>query len=443
MQQVLFHIPILKETFPPDGIPIHGFGVMLFITFIVCVWVLARLATKWGTNLPKDRVQDLVIVVFLGGLVGARITYMIVEGKGWKQFLRIWEGGIVLYGGIITGMLAFLAFHRQFLKKVGVSMWKLADVAGPALALGIALGRIGCFLNGCCYGHVAPEGCPSAPFPLLTCPARDVVVDKQALQTPTGMTVRNSADDVQSIVEHVEPGSAAERAGLLPGDRIVKVNGRPNGGVLVVVSEDPGAIKTATALATEQGATIADDAEIPNRRVKLIVDDPKKAGALKNQLNAKLLFQARVYDTDVFTDLINFWPRGHESLDLEVERNGQVRHVGPFTPRTLGLHPTQLYETVSMMLLTVFLIAFHPFRRYDGQVFTLFIVGYAIHRFLNETLRNDTEIVGIPALRMTLSQNISILMLLFALGLEIARRAAVRSVPKDTGSTITATAGRR
>jgi phosphatidylglycerol:prolipoprotein diacylglycerol transferase len=435
MQQVLFHIPVLKGTFPPDGIPIHGFGVMLFFTFIICVYVLARLAAKWGTNLPKDRVQDLVIVVFLGGLIGARVTYMIVEDKGWKQFLRIWEGGIVLYGGIITGMLAFLAFYHLFLKKAGVSLWRLADVAGPALALGIALGRVGCFLNGCCYGHVAPEQCPSVPFPLLTCPARDTVVDKQALQTPTGMTVHNSSEDMRSVVEHVEPGSAAERAGVRPGDRIVKVNGQPNGGVLVVVSEDPDAIKRATALATEQGATVADDSDTQSRRAKFVVEDPQKAGALKNKLNSDLLFRARVFDTDVFTDLINFWPRGHESLDLEVERNGQIVQLGAFTPRTLGLHPTQLYETVSMLLFTVFLISFHPFRRYDGQVFTLFIVGYAIHRFLNETLRNDTEIVGIPALNMTLSQNISILMLLFALGLEVARRVATRRLPRAEDST--------
>jgi len=270
---------------------------------------------------------------------------------------------------------------------------------------------------------------------LLTCPARDTVVDKQALQTPTGMTVHNSSEDMRSVVEHVEPGSAAERAGVRPGDRIVKVNGQPNGGVLVVVSEDPDAIKRATALATEQGATVADDSDTQSRRAKFVVEDPQKAGALKNKLNSDLLFRARVFDTDVFTDLINFWPRGHESLDLEVERNGQIVQLGAFTPRTLGLHPTQLYETVSMLLFTVFLISFHPFRRYDGQVFTLFIVGYAIHRFLNETLRNDTEIVGIPALNMTLSQNISILMLLFALGLEVARRAATRRLPRAENST--------
>ncbi|HKA06087.1 MAG TPA: prolipoprotein diacylglyceryl transferase family protein, partial [Gemmataceae bacterium] len=265
MQQVLFHIPILKETFPPDGIPIHGYGVMLFITFIVCVWVVGRLAARWGSNLPRERVQDLVIVAFVGGLLGARITYMIQYHVPWQQIFKIWEGGIVLYGGIITGMLAFLAFYHFFLKGTGVSLWKLADVAGPALALGIALGRIGCFLNGCCYGHVAPEGSPSVGFPLLTCPASDVLtapprtdvgVDRRAYQTPTGLTVKNSPDDVQSIVDHVEPGSAAEKAGLQPGDQIVKVNGRSNGGVLIVDSKEADAIRRAESIATEQGATI-------------------------------------------------------------------------------------------------------------------------------------------------------------------------------------------
>ena len=60
---------------------------------------------------------------------------------------------------------------------------------------------------------------------------------------------------------------------------------------------------------------------------------------------------AHVFETDVFSDLISNWPRGDQSLDLEVERGGQTVHVGPFMPRTLGLHPTQVYETISMLLL--------------------------------------------------------------------------------------------
>ena len=54
MQQVLFHIPILKETFPPDGVPVHGFGVMLFITFLLCVWFLGWRGARLGPICPGN-----------------------------------------------------------------------------------------------------------------------------------------------------------------------------------------------------------------------------------------------------------------------------------------------------------------------------------------------------------------------------------------------------
>jgi prolipoprotein diacylglyceryltransferase len=437
MQQVLFHIPILKDWFPPDGLPVNGFGVMLFITFVACVWLLGQLAVRWGTKLPKERVQDLVIVVFLAGLTGARITYMVQYEVPWQNFFRIWEGGIVLYGGIVTGILAFLLFYRIVLRRLGVSLWKLADAAGPGLALGIALGRVGCFLNGCCYGHVAPESCPSVAFPVLTCPSRDMVVDRQGYQTPTGFTVKPGADDTRSVVDRVEPDSAAERAGLQPGDRIVAVNGRPNGGVLTVLADKGKAADQAKTLdeavkvAEGQGAVAERVSDSHGERVRIVVDDLSRFDAVKRKLNADLLFLARVFDSDLFLDEIHNWPRGRESLTLDVERGMQRVTIGPFTPRTLGLHPTQVYETVSMLLLMAFLLAYYPFRHHDGQVFTLFVFFYAIHRFLNETLRNDTDIVGIPQLHMTLSQNVSVLMLLFAVCLEVGLRRAAKPAPTN------------
>lgn len=426
MRQVLFHIPILKDWFPPDGLPLNGFGVMLFLTFVACVWLLGKLAVHWGTKLPKERVQDLVIVVLLAGLAGARVTYMIQYDVPWRNFFRIWEGGIVLYGGIVTGILAFLLFYRLVLRRLGVSMWKLADAAGPGLALGIALGRVGCFLNGCCYGHVAPDSCPNVAFPVLTAPSRDMVVDRQGFQTPTGFTTRTEPDDIRSVVDRVEPGSAAERAGLQPGDRIVAIDGRPNGGMLTIFADRPEALDRAAQVAQEQGAAVERESDSRGSRVQVLVEDPKAFEPLKRKLNADLLFMARVIPSDVFTHEIDFWPRGRQSLTLDVERAGQAVTVGPFTPRTLGLHPTQVYETISMLLLMGFLLAFYPFRHHDGQVFTLFVFFYAIHRFLNETLRNDTDIVGLPQLHMTLSQNISILMLLFAISLEIGLRIAAK-----------------
>jgi prolipoprotein diacylglyceryltransferase len=420
MRQVLFHIPILESQFGPDGIPVHGFGVLLFVTFLACVWFLGWRARRTVQNMPKERVQDLVIVVFVSGLVGARITYMIVEGVPWWRFVRIWEGGIVLYGGIIAGMLAFIAFHHYFLKKAGVSIWKLADVAGPGLALGIALGRIGCFLNGCCYGHVAPEGCPAAHFPLLNGPVAEKVVKLGEFQTVTGFTYKRGLVGPQSVVTAVEPGSNAERAGLRPGDRIVGVNGQPNSGILIV-SGQAKVLEEVAAFAREKGATIADSGDAKDQ-IRILVEDPNSFDSLRVSIDGKFLLAVQVHPMDLFSDIVSAPPRGQDSLTLRVERLGEPIVIDSFTPRSLGLHPTQVYETVSMFLLIAFLLAFYPYRRHDGQVFTLFLVFYAIHRFLNESLRNDTEIVGIPQLNMTLSQNISVLMLLFAAALEIGLR---------------------
>ena len=341
---------------------------------------------------------------------------------GWQDFFAIWRGGIVLYGGIISGGLAFVGFYYLFLRRAGVPFWKLVDAIGPTLALGIALGRVGCFLNGCCWGHAAPAECPSVGFPLLSCPAEKVVVDDEGYQTKTGFTTMRGPDGLQSVVDRLEPGSAADRAGLRAGDRITAVNGRKNGGVLSVASDNPELLNWAADTAREKGAVVEPDPGTGGKGIRIVTDDPATATGLKTLLKGRLVFLGQVFDTDVYSDLIHKKIHGETSLDLTVDRNGQEVHIGPFTPRTIGLHPTQLYETVSMLLLMVLLLSFYPFRAYDGQVFTLFISAYAVHRFLNEALRNDTEIVGLPALHMTLSQNISLLMLLFAAGLETFHR---------------------
>src|SRR5262249_27319535 len=87
------------------------------------------------------------------------------------------------------------------------------------------------------------------------------------------------------------------------------------------------------------------------------------------------------------------------------DRSGEPMDVGPFRPQSLGLHPTQLYESISMGLLFLLLLAFYPFRRHYGEVFVLFMLCYAVHRFFNEMLRDDT----VPlAAGLTLSRNGSI-----------------------------------
>src|SRR5207245_2884095 len=86
-----------------------------------------------------------------------------------------------------------------------------------------------------------------------------------------------------------------------------------------------------------------------------------------------------------------------------------------FEPRTVGLYPTQLYETISMVLLILVLLAFHPLRRHDGEVMVLLMVGYALHRFINESIRVEPTY----AMGLTLSQWGSVVILAAAVGLEI------------------------
>lgn len=343
MQQVLFRIPGL-------GVPVYGFGMMLFLVFVVTTWLAGRRAEREG--MPQQKVQDLVLWTFLGGLLGARIFYVVqYHISDPLEFFRIWNGGIVFYGGAIGGAIAAIILHRRVLKPLNISPWRLADVLAPSIAIGLCLGRIGCFLNGCCYGHAACPGAPAVHFPTMTAPSQEFVNN---YQTSAGfaMEPKFSLDpkaDVNRTVGAVEPGSPAEAAGLERGDVIVAVDGKP----------------------------------VPTYQ-------------------------------DLVNDLITERPRGKKDVTLTVRRGDHEQVLGPFVPRTIGLVPTQIYESVTMFLIFLVLLALYPLRVYDGQLMVVLMVCYGVHRFFNETLRHDTptyylDLFGshIP-LGLTISQWISI-----------------------------------
>src|SRR6516164_6903216 len=146
MWQVLYTIPIF------GGIKVFGYGMMLFLAFLASMNLAAWRARR--EKLDPEVIYDLSLWLFMGGLIGARLFYVI---QYWgdrirtiADIFRIWEGGIVLYGSIIGGTAAFFLYRaiRRF------PLLPLLDVVAPSLALGIAVGRIGCFLNGCCYGDL-------------------------------------------------------------------------------------------------------------------------------------------------------------------------------------------------------------------------------------------------------------------------------------------------
>lgn len=143
MRQILFEIPGV-------GVKIYGYGLMLFFAFIGSMSIAARRARR--EKIDPEIVLDMALYVFIGGLVGARLFYVWqywgVRVHSFWEIFEIWKGGIVLYGSILGGTIAFF-FYRRIRT---FPLLPMLDVIAPALAFGIAIGRIGCFLNGCCYG---------------------------------------------------------------------------------------------------------------------------------------------------------------------------------------------------------------------------------------------------------------------------------------------------
>jgi len=450
MQQVLFYLPLTDGVVPPNGVPVYGFGAMLFLTFILVamVWGPRRCET---IGLPRERLQDLAIVLFLTGIAGARLLYMLQYHRqfSWNQptrliseFFQIWNGGIVFYGSLVGGLLGYLVFYRVVLRKLGISTRQLADAIAPLLALGLAIGRIGCYLNGCCWGQPVCLECQPAPlvetapilgqFPLLPAHARDQVTrpprpdDRlphiRGLQTTTGFSLQPrqaiGEGDPRSVIAGVEPGSAAAVAGLVPGDKIIQVQGQANH-ILVELTGSPEQVDSASQQLAKEGGVIVRTERLSHGAVSTLVafatvaEYQSAVQTWRNRSPQGLTLSVQ----DTLWELARDWPRGVNRLSLVVER-GQEEVPVVFTPRTVPFYPTQLYETISMLLLIGLLLSFQPYRRHDGQVMVLFLLGYAVHRFFNESIRIEPTY----AMGLTLSQWISLLIVVLAIGLEVMLR---------------------
>lgn len=446
MQQVLFTIPVLKSTFPPDGIPVGGFGTMLCITFIlVTVWGMYRVRR---IGMKPEKFQDMVVWIFVTGLIGARLLYMIQYANQFPNegvfgavaaFFQIWRGGIIFYGSVFGGVFGYGLFYWFVLRKLHVSGWQVADLVAPLLALGVALGRIGCYLNGCCWGQVAvaevaPVPLGGAHFPLLAAHARDQLVDYMgpsrgmALQSSAGFTVaernRSVIEDPRSRVVAVEKDSAAAKAGVQPGDRVVKLNGEPNRPVLDVAGPAD-QVKAAVAALRKAGVNVE---EPPNKNPRAYFDDFDSYRDRRNALLAEGHLGVTLTPSDSLWEKTRDWYRGHSSLALGVQRGESVVDLPPFTPRSLGLYPTQLYETLSTLLLIPLLLAFFPFRRHDGQVMVVCMIGYAVHRFINESLRVEPSV----GLGLTLSQWGSVVIFVSAVCIELYLRLRTPPLSRST-----------
>jgi prolipoprotein diacylglyceryltransferase len=342
-----------------------------------------------------------------------------------SAFFKIWEGGIIFYGSALGGVVGYGLFYWYVLRRLDVSGWRLADAVAPLLAMGLAIGRIGCYLNGCCWGQVACEECRVVPlgaahFPLLSAHARGSLVQSEQLQTTTGFTIerRDREGDPRARVKHVEATSAAFGK-VEPGDLIVGIDGQPNFVIVDFAEADDKANSIADQL-TAQGGT-----KVIGLSGKPRVQFNDYETYMRARATLPLTVAFTLTTTDKLEDLVLNWPRGKSQLQLAVERKGERKELPPFSPRSVGLYPTQLYETVSMVLLIFLLLAFYQFRRHDGQVMVLLMVCYSVHRFINESLRIEPSI----GLGLTLSQWGSVIIFVAAVAMEIYLRRTMPTPP--------------
>ena len=139
--------PILVK-FGPVTIPTYGF-------FVAAGFLLGlALAIKKGKEEGVDpsTVSDLVFYILIGTIIGARV-YFVVEHWGYFvarpwEMLYLWRGGLAFFGGFLGAFL----FAVYFVYKKKLKLWFTADLIAPSIPAGHAVGRLGCFSAGCCYG---------------------------------------------------------------------------------------------------------------------------------------------------------------------------------------------------------------------------------------------------------------------------------------------------
>ncbi|MFZ5831188.1 MAG: prolipoprotein diacylglyceryl transferase family protein [Planctomycetota bacterium] len=328
---IVWLLPAIAE---PRGLPIRGYGVMMLIAVVSATALAVWRARRVGVD--PEIIFSLAFWMFVPGILGARLFYVveywepqyrpILEHEGWpgalKQIFNVAGGGLVVYGAFFGGVLGLLAFVR----KRRLPVLPLCDLIAPSLILGQAIGRLGCMLNGCCFGGPCellwavtfPEGSP--PY-----------VSQLERGTLLGFTISEDPKQSPVEVESVAAGSPAAEAGVRRGDRLTAINGH-------AISQAGAAHELFHELAHE----------IEGVRIRLRLDFEGPAG-------------------------------------VKTLRVPEMPHPS----RSLPVHPTQLYSAIDAFLLCFLLLAFEPFARRDGEVFALLVTMHPVARFLLEMIRTD------------------------------------------------------
>lgn len=138
------------DLFSIGPLTIHTYGLFVAIGFIIAILVTARMGKTQGIS--SQQVMDMGFVIILSAIIGSRLAYVLTNLPYYMahplDILKLWHGGLVFSGGLITVIIVMVWYIRRH----NYSLWGIGDLWSPAVALGQSIGRIGCFMAGCCYG---------------------------------------------------------------------------------------------------------------------------------------------------------------------------------------------------------------------------------------------------------------------------------------------------
>ena len=139
------------ELFRIGNFPVRSYGVLLVIGVVIAVELARRRAPRFGV--APEKIWDSAMWLVVPGILGARITYIVQNWGFYQQHQdQLWSirfEGLTSFGGLIFGFLGFMIWRRR----ANVPFWSYLDTVGVPVLVAQAVGRVGCLLNGCCYGR--------------------------------------------------------------------------------------------------------------------------------------------------------------------------------------------------------------------------------------------------------------------------------------------------
>lgn len=219
---VVLVLPNVEQTWAdgtPIGLPIRGYGIMVLLGLLFGIGISVHRGKQLG--IEPDTIIGLGFSMMLVGVIGARLFYVVQK---WDEFaapsvaeqlrkiVMLTEGGLVIYGGVIGGLVGGVAFCVRHKLKLTAT----ADLVAPGFLVGLAFGRIGCLLHGCCFGGVCDAQLPAIQFPQGSGPYEAQLASGDVLGMDAGIRL-------PSPIAEVDPDSPAAEKGIVAGQNLESI----------------------------------------------------------------------------------------------------------------------------------------------------------------------------------------------------------------------------